>query len=100
MATVNLFLEEGFDKDHVVITAGGSVVADERQVSTRYQIGLARQLDLSLTGDEEEIVVSLPERGLEARLPISDGIPETLRVSVSQDGSHIELSTEAPLGYA
>ncbi len=100
MATVNLFLEEGFDKDHVVITAGGSVVADEQQVSTRYQIGLARQLDLSLTGDEEEIVVSLPERGLEARLPISDGIPETLRVSVSQDGSHIELSTEAPLGYA
>lgn len=100
MATVNLFLEEGFDKDHVVITAGGSVVADEQQVSTRYQIGLARQLDLSLTGDEEEIVVSLPERGLEARLPISDGIPETLRISVSQDGSHIELSTEAPLGYA
>ncbi len=100
MATVNLFLEEGFDKDHVVITAGGSVVADEQQVSTRYQIGLARQLDLSLTGDEEEIVVSLPERGLEARLPISAGIPETLRISVSQDGSHIELSTEAPLGYA
>lgn len=100
METVKLFLEEGFDKDHVVVIAGGNVVADEQQVSTRYQIGLARQLDLNLTGDEDEIVVSLPERGLEARLPISNGVPETLRVWVSQDGSHIELSTEAPLGYA
>ena len=100
MATVKLFLEEGFDKDHVVVIAGGNVVADEQQVSTRYQIGLARQLDLNLTGDEDEMVVSRPERGLEARLPISNGVPETLRVSVSQDGSHIELSTEAPLGYA
>src|SRR5438128_3940463 len=100
MATVKLFLEEGFDKDHVVVTAGGNVVADELQVSTRYQIGLARQLDLNLTGDEDEILVSLPERGLEAKLPIPNAIPETLRVSVSQDGNHIELSTEAPLGYA
>ena len=100
MATVKLFLEEGFDKDHVVVTAGGNVVADELQVSTRYQIGLARQLDLCLAGDEDEMVVSLPERGLEAKLPISNGVPETLRVSVSQDGSHIELSTAAPLGYA
>lgn len=100
VATIKLFLEEGFDKDHVVITAGGNVVADEQQVSTRYQIGLARQLDLSLTGDEGEIIVSLPERSLEARLAISSGLPETLRVSVSQDGGHIELSTKAPLGYA
>jgi hypothetical protein len=100
VATVKLFLEEGFDKDHVVVIAGGNVVADEQQVSTRYQIGLARQLDLNLSGDEEEIVVSLPERGLEASLPISNSVPENLRVSVSQDGSHIELSTEAPLGYA
>ena len=100
MATVKLFLEEGFDKDHVVVTVGGRVVADEQQVSTRYQIGLARKLNLSLTGDENEIVVSLPERGLEASLPISNGPPENLRVSVSQDGGHVELSTEAPLGYA
>jgi hypothetical protein len=99
VATVRLFLEEGFDKDHVVVTAGGHVVADEEQVTTRYQIGLARQLDLKLIGDEEEMMVSLPEKGLEARLPISNGVPETLRVSVSQDG-HIELSTQAPLGYA
>ena len=45
-------------------------------------------------------MVSLPERELEARLPISNGVPENLRVSLSQDGGHIELSTEAPLGYA
>ena len=30
----------------------------------------------------------------------TDGAPEALRVSVSRDGCHIELSTEAPLGYA
>ena len=100
MIVVKLFLEEWFDKDHVVVTAGGKVVADEEQVSTRYQIGLARQLDLNLTGDEDEILVSLPERGLEAKLPIPDAAPENLRVSVSQDGRQIELSTEAPLGYA
>ena len=100
MATIKLFLEEGFDKDHVVVSAGGKVIADEHEVSTRYQIGLARQLDLSLAGNEDEIAVSLPERGLEAMLPLSDGVPEALRVSVSHDGRRIELSTEAPLGYA
>lgn len=100
MATTKLFLEEGFDKDHVMVIAGGKVIADEQQVTTRYQIGLARQLELSLTGDEDELVISLPARKLEAKLSMLDGVPETLRVSVSQDGDHIELSTEAPLGYA
>jgi hypothetical protein len=95
-----LFLEEGFNGDHVVVTAGGKVLADEQQVSTRYQIGLARQLDLSLTGNEAELVIALPEKGLQASLPISAGVPANLRVSVSQDGCHIELSTDAPLGYA
>ena len=100
MPTLKLSLEEGFDKDHVVVTADGKVLADESGVSTRYQISLARLLDLTLAGDEGELVVSLPERGLEARLPLADGPPSHLRASVFRDGRGIDLSTEAPIGYA
>lgn len=100
MPILKLSLEEGFDKDHVVVTADGKVIADESDVTTRYQISLARLLDLELTGDEDELVVSLPDRGLEARLPLADSPPSHLRASVARDGSGIDLSTEAPMGYA
>lgn len=100
MPTLKLSLEEGFEDDHVVVTADGKVVADESGVTTRYQISLARLLDLALTGDEGELVVSLPERGLEARLPLTAGPPSHLRVSVTRDGRGIDLSTEDPIGFA
>ena len=100
MPTLKLSLEEGFDKDHVVVSADGKVIADESDVTTRYQISLARLLDLELAGNEEELVVSLPERGLEARLPLSGAPPSHLRASVTRDGRGIDLSTEAPMGYA
>ena len=100
MQTLKLSLEEGFDKDHVIVSADGKILADESEVTTRYQISLARLLDLVLTGDEGELVVSLPERGLEARLPLKAGPPSHLRVSVARDGHGLDLSTEAPLGFA
>ena len=100
MATLKLSLEEGFDNDHVVVTADGRVLADESGVTTRYQISLARLLDLALARDEGELVVSLPERGLEARLPLTAGPPSHLRVSVTRDGRGIDLSTEDPIGFA
>ncbi len=100
MPVLKLSLEEGFANDHVVVTADGKVLADESGVTTRYQISLARLLDLELTGEEGELVVSLPEKGLEARLPLSGGPPGHLRASVTRDGSGIDLSTQAPIGYA
>ncbi|HEY0325109.1 MAG TPA: hypothetical protein VGC46_03920 [Allosphingosinicella sp.] len=100
MPTLKLSLEEGFDKDHVVVSADGKVLADESDVTTRYQISLARLLDLALAGDEGELVVSLPERGLEARLPLAAGPPNHLRVSVARDGHGLDLSTEDPVGFA
>ena len=100
MPTLKLSLEEGFDNDHVVVTADGRALADEKGVTTRYQISLARLLDLALAGGEGELVVSLPERGLEARLPLSGEPPTHLRVSVARDGGGLELSTEAPIGFA
>lgn len=100
MPTLQVSLEEGFDNDHLVVTADGTVLADESGVTTRYQISLARLLDLELTGKEEELVVSLPEKGMEARLPLSGALPSHLRVSVARDGSGLDLSTEDPVGFA
>jgi hypothetical protein len=98
--TLKLSLEEGFDDDHVVVSADGTVLADESGVTTRYQISLARLLDLEITGNEEELVVSLPEKGLEARLPLAAGPASHLRVSVARDGRGLDLSTEDPIGFA
>ena len=100
MPTVKLSLEEGFDKDHVVVTAGGTRLIDETGVSTRYQISLALQRDLELAGDEDELVIALPERGLQARVPLRPSPPDNVRASVSRDGRGIDISTEAPIGYA
>lgn len=100
MAKLSLSLEEGFDNDHVVVTVGGRSVLDERGVSTRYQISLACLKEIELAEGEDELFIALPERGLEARVPLGPSPPNHVRASVSRDGRSIATSTEDPVGYA
>lgn len=100
MATISLSLEEGFDNDHVVVTAGRRPVLDERGVSTRYQISLACLKEIEITEGEDELLIALPERGLEARVALGPSPPKHVRASVSRDGRSIATSTEDPVGFA
>ena len=99
MAKVKLALEEGFEDDHVVVATGGRTIADETGVTTRYQINLARLLELDLPDGASSIEVSVPEKGLTGTLNFDGQAPETMKASVARDGSGIVFVRDEPLRF-
>jgi hypothetical protein len=89
VSTVTISLEDGFAQDHVVVTIDDTVVLDEEQVSTRYQISLAREVTTDVRSGVARVRVVLPERGLESALDVDAAATPTVRVSV--DDGRIRL---------
>jgi hypothetical protein len=85
VSSLTVSLEDGFDRDHVVVIVDGVVVLDERQVSTRYQISLAREVTTEVPAGVARVGVALPERGLESALDIDAARTPTVRVSVRDE---------------
>ena len=96
--SLSLALEEGFLNDNVRIRSNGREIARLDNLSTRVQIGLARTIDVELSGDEN-IVVELPDKNL--RIEIPGDIGSFVGVSVTADGLALSLrSSDVPAGYA
>lgn len=85
MSSLTVSLEDGFARDHVVVTVDGVVVLDERQVSTRYQISLAREVTTEAPAGVARVCVALPDRGLDSAVDIDAARTPTIRVSVTDD---------------
>ena len=99
MTKMKLALEEGFEDDHVVVATGGSTIADETGVTTRYQINLARLIELELPDGARAIEVTLPDKGLTGTLDFDGKAPETVKASVARDGSGIVFVRDEPLRF-
>lgn len=99
MGRLKIALEEGFADDYVVLLADGRVIAEETEVSTRYQIGLARLVEIDLPHGTKEIELRLPEKGIAQALAFDGPPPATLRVSVSRDGKSLKLVRDEPLRF-
>jgi hypothetical protein len=99
MASLAVALESGFDDDHVLVKVSDRLVLDERHVSTRYQIGLARMLEVPVTADNVRIEVRLPSRGLTGETVVHMSRSTGLRVSV-ESGEVVFSPTDTPLYYA
>jgi hypothetical protein len=85
MGVITIYLENGFDHDRVRIDAGGTVV-ERTDVSTRYQIGLADQIDVPVAdGGPVPITIALPDRGLTAQATIETTATPHLRVDVTAE---------------
>jgi hypothetical protein len=98
MTRVQVFLENGFDHDEVVLRT-----ADDEQriqdVTTRYQIGLATMVDVELPEHASVVQVAVPARMLAAETVIDPSRTPYVRVEAT-DGSLVVRAGPDPPMYA
>lgn len=98
MDTVTVDLREGFEHDEVILSAGDRVVARERELRTRTQIGLARSVELALSDSVSVLRVAVPSRGLERYVALPAVRPLWVGLSLTERGLEVEVQEEA-FGY-
>ena len=86
MVEIQVYLENGFDHDRVTVSAGHEEHT-ERDVSTRYQVGLASVVELRMPGAAPGVVrIAVPQRGLTAEARVDPAATPHVRVNIT-DGS-------------
>jgi hypothetical protein len=97
MTSLHVYLENGFDHDRVTVEAAGQA-RDETDVTTRYQVGLARALELTVATSEPTLVrVSVPDRGLTGEATVDAAITPHVRVDLTGAGLTVEASSGPPM---
>lgn len=82
MATLYVYLTDGFNNDRVAVSVDGRRIFDQGGVTTRKLIGLAKQLGpITVAGDTAELDIELPEKRLRTHI----------RVDLSK-GSHVPIA--------
>ena len=84
MGSIQVYLESGFEHDHVTVRAGG-VELEEPDVTTRYQVGLASVIALTVPdGVPLTVKIAVPNRGLTAEVTIDPNSTPHVRVNVAE----------------
>jgi hypothetical protein len=97
MGVIHVYLEDGFDRDDVTISAGAERLA-ESDVTTRHQIGLARAVDLAAPdGGPVAMTIALPGRGLTAEVAVDPTATPYVRVSIVDGSLAIRAESAAPM---
>lgn len=92
-------LQEGFHNDTVLLMADGKLLERLEHISTRTQIGLAREVKLSVPIGTR-LTIALPDRGLEQDLEAVAGETTHYGVSVDRQAGHIVIHrSSTPFGY-
>lgn len=99
VATLTIYLEDGFEHDKVVVAAGGSE-RTEPDATTRHQVGLASVVELDPPpGRATTVRVALPDRGLAAETEVDPATTPYVRVAVA-DGRLTVRAQPAPPMFA
>ena len=98
MSVIEVYLENGFEHDRVTLRANGAEV-EEPDVTTRYQIGLASVVKLTVQDGRIAVTVAIPERGLKAEATVDPRTTPYVRVNAL--GGSLAIQPEAaPPMYA
>lgn len=95
---VTVDLQEGFNKDRVVLRIAAQTVFDEPAVSTRMQIGLARSVTLDVEPDAV-LVVELPAKRLSARIELGSTEPIFVAINLERDQTLSLRRSREGFGY-
>lgn len=99
MGRIQVYLENGFEHDRVTVSAGGAKL-EESDVTTRYQIGLASVVELTVRdGVPLEMTIAVPDRGLTAETTVDPEVTPYLRVNAT-DGSLVVQPEAVPPMFA
>jgi len=99
VATLHLYLTDGFKNDRVVVSVDGRKVFDGTGVTTKKLLGLAKQLQpVTVAGDTARLEIELPEKGLNAT--ISADLSKGSHVPVAIENGQLTHSVEKQIGFA
>ncbi len=99
MVAVTVDLQDGFTDDTVVISARGQELLREDEVSTRFQIGKARSVQIEVPEGEVALDVQVPTKNERATVPIDTSKPVFVGVSLTTEGELEIRVQERPFGY-
>jgi hypothetical protein len=99
MAEITLDLQDGFKDDTVAVSAGGREVVREQGITTRFQIGMAKSLRVSLPEGEVVLEIEVPTKGERATVAIDPSKPIFVGVSLTTEGQLDVTVQERPFGY-
>jgi hypothetical protein len=99
MAEITIDLQDGFKDDTVTVSAGGREVMREEGVTTRFQIGMARSLQVAVPAGEVTLEVEVSTTNARATVPIDTSKPVFVGVSLTTEGE-LEIRVQERLfGY-
>jgi hypothetical protein len=99
VATLHVYLTEGFKDDRVAVSVDGRKVFDESGVTTKKLLGLAKQLGpIAVAGDTAQLQIELPEKGL--RTTISADLSRGSHVPIAVENGQLTHSVEKRIGFA
>jgi hypothetical protein len=98
-STLTIALQDGFEKDSVVVRVDGEVVIEETGVRTDQRIGLAYAVDVPLPHHPVIIDVQVPRRSLQAIHELQPATATSVGISLL-DGEIVFRSSSTPFGYA
>jgi hypothetical protein len=99
MTEVKVDLQDGFMDDTVVISAQGQQLLREEGVTTRFQIGKARSLEVAMPEGEVTLEVEVPTKNESTTVPIDTSKPVFVGVSLTTEGRLEVRVQERPFGY-
>jgi hypothetical protein len=99
MTEITVDLQDGFMDDTVAVSCGGREVVREQGVTTRFQIGMAKSLQVAVPEGAEVLEVEVPTKGERATVPIDPSKPVYVGVSLTTEGQLDVTVQERPFGY-
>jgi hypothetical protein len=99
MVQITVDLQDGFMDDTVAISAGGREVMRAEGVTTRFQIGRARSLQVAVPEGEVTLEVEVSTKAASATAAIDTSKPVFLGVSLTTEGQLEIRVQEHPFGY-
>jgi hypothetical protein len=97
MQKFSVYLENGFDHDHVTLVVDDRLLAEQSDLSTRYQIGLAHKVDITVPDAGPNVLrVGLPDRGRTAEVTLDAASGRHIRVNLVGDEPVIDVDPDPP----
>lgn len=96
---IHVALQDGFIDDHVVVRLDGDEVFASESVNTRFQIGLADELELEVAGEASQLEFAMPDRGIVEAVRLGAGKECWVGASLIDDGLEVVVS-DRPFRYA
>jgi hypothetical protein len=96
---IHVALQDGFMDEHVVLRLDGDEVFASESVNTRFQIGLANELELEVAGEASQLEFAMPDRGIVEEVRLEAGKERWVGASLIDDGLEVVVS-DKPFRYA